>query len=257
MEIYGIRHNINFRDLGGYITPEGIVRSGIIYRSGGLWQMSEAELQIVQDLHLRTILDIRAEIEQEYRPDPVIPGADSIRVSAMTDGLGEGIDFSINGIKRLGAEGLDQLQKMRAYYQEMPYGNKAFACLFDILLAERLPVLVHCASGKDRTGIAAMAVLLALGVSEGQILKDYMISGWMRREELFEALAENREVISRHPVREDLLIMREGVASATILGVLAGIRQRYGTYDNYLEKEYGLDAGKREKLRRICLEERK
>ena len=144
MEIYGIRHNINFRDLGGYSTPEGIVRSGIIYRSGGLWQMSEAELQIVQDLHLRTILDIRAEIEQEYRPDPVIPGADSIRVSAMTDGLGEGIDFSINGIKRLGAEGLDQLQKMRAYYQEMPYGNKAIACLFDILLAERLPVLVLC-----------------------------------------------------------------------------------------------------------------
>ena len=120
MEINGIRHNINFRDLGGYSTTEGTVRSGIIYRSGGLWQMSEAELQIVQDLNLRTILDIRAEIEQEYRPDPVIPGADSIKVSAMTDGLGEGIDFSINGIKRLGAEGLDQLQKMLAYYEEMP-----------------------------------------------------------------------------------------------------------------------------------------
>ena len=80
-----------------------------------------------------------------------------------------------------------------------------------------------------------------------------MISGWMRRQELFAALAENREVISEHPVREDLLIMREGVASATMLGVLAGIRERYGTYANYLEREYGLGKQKIKKLRSICL----
>lgn len=253
MEISGLRQIVNFRDLGGYRTPEGVVKQGIIYRSGGLWQLNEKELRIVQDLHIHTVLDLRAEREQDYRPDPVIPGAEYVRVSAMTDGLGEGIDFSINGIKRLGAEGEDQLQKMRAYYAAMPYGNEAIACLFEILLAERLPVMFHCSSGKDRTGIAAMAVLLALGVPDGLILKDYMISGWMRRQELFAALAENRDVISEHPVREELLIMREGVASATMLGVLAGIRERYGTYENYLEREYGLDTQKIKKLRSICL----
>ena len=47
--------------------------------------------------------------------------------------------------------------------------------------------------------------------------------------------------------------MREGVASATMLGVLAGIRERYGTYENYLEREYGLDTQKIKKLRSICL----
>ena len=253
MEIGGIRQIINFRDLGGYSTPEGRIKKGILYRSGSLWQLNEEELQIVRDLHIHTVLDLRAEREQDYRPDPVIPGAKYVRVSAMTDGLGRGIDFSINGIKRLGAEGEEQLRKMRAYYAAMPYGNDAIACLFEILLAERLPVVFHCASGKDRTGIAAMAVLLALGVSDGEILKDYMISGWMRRQELFAALAENREVISEHPVREDLLIMREGVASATMLGVLAGIRERYGTYKNYLEREYGLGKQKIKKLRSICL----
>ncbi|MBQ3272641.1 MAG: tyrosine-protein phosphatase [Solobacterium sp.] len=253
MEISGIRQIINFRDLGGYSTAEGRIKKGILYRSGSLWQLNEEELQIVRDLRIQTVLDLRSGREQDYRPDPVIPGAKYVRVSAMTDGLGRGIDFSINGIKRLGAEGEEQLRKMRAYYAAMPYGNEAIACLFEILLAERLPVVFHCASGKDRTGIAAMAVLLALGVSDGEILKDYMISGWMRRQELFAALAENREVISEHPVREDLLIMREGVASATMLGVLAGIRERYGTYKNYLEREYGLDKQKIKKLRSICL----
>ncbi len=253
MEIGGIRQIINFRDLGGYSTPEGRIKKGILYRSGSLWQLNEEELQIVRDLRIQTVLDLRSGREQDYRPDTVIPGAEYVRVSAMTDGLGRGIDFSINGIRRLGTEGEEQLRKMRAYYAAMPYGNEAIACLFEILLTERLPVVFHCASGKDRTGIAAMAVLLALGVSDGEILKDYMISGWMRRQELFAALAENREVISEHPVREDLLIMREGVASATMLGVLAGIRERYGTYENYLEREYGLDKQKIKKLRSICL----
>jgi protein-tyrosine phosphatase len=40
----------------------------------------------------------------------------------------------------------------------------------------RLPVLVHCTSGKDRTGVIVAAVLLALGVQKDLIVKEYLLS---------------------------------------------------------------------------------
>jgi rhodanese-related sulfurtransferase len=38
------------------------------------------------------------------------------------------------------------------------------------------PVLVHCAAGKDRTGIAVALVLRLLGVDQGQVVADYLLT---------------------------------------------------------------------------------
>ena len=52
-----------------------------------------------------------------------------------------------------------------ALYREMPFRNPAYHALFALLEGRRVPVLFHCSCGKDRTGIGAMLILLALGVS--------------------------------------------------------------------------------------------
>ena len=45
---------------------------------------------------------------------------------------------------------------------------------FDVLLEDDGAVLWHCTQGKDRTGVAAAAILLALGVDRDEIMRDYM-----------------------------------------------------------------------------------
>ena len=58
-----------------------------------------------------------------------------------------------------------------------------FRRLFDIVLAEEgLPLLMHCTSGKDRTGFAAAALLLAAGVPRDVIVEDYAITNLYRRD---------------------------------------------------------------------------
>lgn len=52
-----------------------------------------------------------------------------------------------------------------------------------------LPVLVHCTSGKDRTGVVVAAVLHVLGVEHCLIAEEFLLSdGEVRREQIAEAL---------------------------------------------------------------------
>ena len=66
-------------------------------------------------------------------------------------------------------------------YKQMPFGNPAYHELFRLLEEHRVPLLFHCTCGKDRTGIAAMLVLLALGVSREDAIADYMLTNVYRK----------------------------------------------------------------------------
>ena len=77
-----------------------------------------------------------------------------------------------------------------ALYREMPFRNPAYHALFALLEGRRVPVLFHCSCGKDRTGIGAMLILLALGVSRADALADYMLTNVYRREIIERFLAD-------------------------------------------------------------------
>ena len=55
--------------------------------------------------------------------------------------------------------------------------RKEYKELFTLLLdRNNYPVVIHCTSGKGRTGIVSALVLAALGVNEEAIMKDYRLS---------------------------------------------------------------------------------
>ena len=54
--------------------------------------------------------------------------------------------------------------------------GRAYARAASAIANEPGPSLVHCRLGKDRTGVFAAVVLSALGVSEADVLEDYMLS---------------------------------------------------------------------------------
>ena len=57
-------------------------------------------------------------------------------------------------------------------------GKSAYRALFRVLLElpEGRSVLWHCTDGKDRTGVASMLILAALGADRRTILEDYLLT---------------------------------------------------------------------------------
>lgn len=251
---------VNFRELGGYPAADGrTVRRGLLYRGGNLDALqSPADQAKLKSLGLRTVLDFRSSGEAGVHPDPAVPGADNLRVCAMCHEDGTEMDFSPSGIRRLQEE-KDRFEMsvgrrvhdhewFSHLYTKMPFGNAAYHTLFRLLEEQRVPILFHCSCGKDRTGIGAMLILLALGVDRTLVLRDYMLTNTYRRAILEEHLAAV-------PVKERrLLIPVEGVSYEMANGTLQAIERRYPSYEAYFADEFGLDTPRLNALRAQYLE---
>jgi len=188
-----IRKELNFRDLGGYPTIDGRhVRSGLFFRSGGLYRMSEREQNEIGSLNIRYIMDLRADWQRKRKPDPEIPGAQQIEHSGYVPEAARRIDFSPAGMHQTGEEAKQQFDKLELYYKEIIFGNLDFKLFLESVAEGKVPIIFHCASGKDRTGAAAILLLLALGVDEETLIADYEFSSFAgssrtRKSERFQA----------------------------------------------------------------------
>ena len=246
----------NFRDLKGLKTGDGReVKEGFFYRGAGLGYFSKEELEEFKKLNIHTIMDLRSRQEIERLPDPVIPGTRTIEHSGLVVEGSEDIDWSPQGMKKIGGEAKEQLSKIEEYYKKIAIGNKAFQIMMEEVVNNHLPIYFHCATGKDRTGVAAMILLMALDIKEEEIRKDYLLSNVFRKEILEQTFEENREQIKDHPELKKLLQIQDGVLESTFETVMHSILDRYGSKDRYLEEEFGLTKEKKEELKKMCLAE--
>ena len=58
---------VNFRDLGGYATEDGLrTRWRVLFRADGLSELPETALEVMRELGIRTVVDLRSgqEVEQ-------------------------------------------------------------------------------------------------------------------------------------------------------------------------------------------------
>ena len=249
------RNHINFRDLGGYKSADGRkIKNGLLYRSGGLYLFDEIEIDRFLSLGIKYIMDFRTQEETSKSPDPVFPNIKMIRHSGITTKEGEEIDFSPTGMSKIGEEGVHQLHMVTEYYKNIPFDNDAFKKLMAMIVAHKVPLVFHCFTGKDRTGVFAMILLLALGVDEETVLQDYMWSNDFHQKTLDQALKDNSHKFDAHPEAKELTIMCYGVSERIGTEVLKVINERYGSKEEYFLKEYGLDQKALEELRDYYLE---
>ena len=156
----------NFRDIGGYEGLDGrTVMWGRYFRAGRQDRMTETDLKRARDLSVATQIDLRRpdeihehgrgpfeQLGTRYVAHPVIPPGGS-QILDETAGAG------ISGDRYLGYLNFD---------------STPIRGIFEILAdAARLPVLVHCTSGKDRTGVITALTLSILGVDRSVIEEDY------------------------------------------------------------------------------------
>jgi protein-tyrosine phosphatase len=151
---------------------------------------------------------------------------------------------------------------MLAFYRRLPY---RFVTQFSDMLRElalgATPLVINCAAGKDRTGMAAALILASLGVPRDQIIADYVLtdSAVNLEKELFEhprtsvGFGADRELIARvsPQARAPLLQAHPDYIRAAF----AQIEEQEGSIEAFLRNRLGLTGELRDRLRRELLEE--
>ncbi len=257
----------NFRDMGGYQTADGRkVKYGIIFRSYELTSLTEQDLAAVQTLNIKTIFDYRDDYEAQKKPDPVFAGVKNIRIAAIQADQASRVNISGNAgnadrnqhvivdmvkngfFKQFRADTL-----MMELYTKLPLGNPSYKRLMEMIQhSDNLGLLHHCTAGKDRTGVGAALILLALGVPEETVMKDYLLTnetmkGFNRK--LLSQLAEHVNEVELRNI-EHLF----GVKGQFMEAAFGSIKKTYGNVDTYFSEEFGLTNQRREALQSMCLE---
>lgn len=234
---------VNFRDLGGYPTMDGRqVRWGQVFRSDLLTDLSDADLETIQRLGLRHVCDLRADAERAQKSSREIPGAKVHAIGFMPRG-GEEL------IARLGTLSMDEVvASVAAIYEDFVLTRSAhFARVLELLSEyDAVPLLFHCASGRDRTGTFAALLLTALGVPRAVIEQDYVLSDHYRRDVRFQ-FGEG--------IAPDLMAAVTRSHPAYLAVVFDTIEQRWGSTDAYLRQALGLGDAARAQLQDRLLED--
>ncbi|WP_409345968.1 tyrosine-protein phosphatase [Paenibacillus sp. MBLB4367] len=257
----------NFRDMGGYRTADGRkVKYGLFFRSDELTGLSEQDIAAFQALNIKTIFDYRDDYEALKKPDPVLNGAKNIRIPAIqadqasqinmpgnaNDG-GRGEHFIVELVKSGFFKQFRADTMMLELYAKLPFGNPSYRRLMEMIQdSNNLGLLHHCTAGKDRTGVGAALILLALGVPERTVMEDYLLTNETMKAfngNMLSRLAEHVNDAELQNIEHML-----GVKEEFMEAVFGSIKKTYGNADTYFAEEFGLAKQNREALQHMCLE---
>lgn len=258
----------NARQLGGYETADGRhVKRDVLLRTAKLSDAPSEELAALKDIyHLGVVVDFRTLAEREGAPDPEIDGVDNIVLDVLDESSRTGAGAAIAGIyENGGAEPAEVMlniirsgcvsERMYADMAFDPAAEKGFRDFFRILLENggQKAVLWHCSGGKDRTGAAAVLLLLALGVNKETALRDFELTNEFLREKI--AYMESRAAeLTDAP--EEIAWVKDltGVNRKYMEKLLDTLEEKYGSQERYLTEGLGLDRAELEQLREMYLE---
>lgn len=202
------------------------IKEGLLIRSAFLRMLDEEQIEYLDSLNIKYILDLRSTEEAESKQDEYFPeGVKYYNISASVPR-----DAKVFG--ELSREQKKDMQQLVAY-AVLPFNNKAYKKAFELIKNCEGPLLFHCYAGKDRTGVLAALILILLDVNYLQIFNDYMLS--IRSMKL---MYGSSTLPVAWQVREEWL---EASLNAILL--------KYGSYDRYFEAEYGIDKTVKEKIK--------
>jgi len=242
--------SINFRDLGGYATADGRrVQWGRLFRSGHMANLGADSVPQFTDLDIRTVCDFRT-TEERASEARGLPGDPRLEVLEITPGIGDRFFFN-----RLFASTEDPQKVIDAMHEMMRVlvltAAPRYQRLFEVLM-EAAPgaVLINCSAGKERTGLASVLLLTALGVPRETILYDFLLSG-----RYFPAEAEIPRVITKYDVKVTGEVARRLIMplletrESYLQSAFAAIDERYGSGEGLLQALYGLGPDALARLR--------
>lgn len=234
----------NMRDLGDLATVDGRrTRRGRVYRSDALATLTDADRARLAELGVRAVYDFRTDDERMRAPNRL----ESLAVVQHVRGFiprGNLEMFADVNARRLTAA--TARATMLAQYARLALDHtEHYAWVFRHLLsADGAPAILHCASGKDRTGVGVALLLLAVGVGRETVLEDYAISHYQRRPvDLFRDGAVSEAV-------EEIMSARVDYLDAG----LGAIERTHGSFDTFFARGLGLTPAERKGLVELLVE---
>jgi len=165
----------NVRDLGGYTTSDcKVIKNGMLFRSDALSGLTGDDIDILNNLNIETVVDLRTADEISEAPDNLPDSVNWVNYPLLHDVTG-GMN-QIEFFKAIMSGDLLAEDHMISIYQNIDqYFIDNLIKVFDEIEKGR-PVLWHCTSGKDRAGMTTVLLLTALGVDKESVMADYMLS---------------------------------------------------------------------------------
>ncbi len=246
-----------FRDLGGLPAHDGRrVRRARLFRSDALACGSSADRTLLESLGLRLVCDLRSSAERAALPTLtwLRPAPRSLHLEPGPL-LEEGTRAYLAALREAPTAAAAERLMVRTYELLPAALARRLGALFRALLAEEVPVLVHCTAGKDRTGFVTAMILHALGVRHEAVLEDYLHAAAPEHAARNrERTAEIMQLVLGRPLAPEAVAAMSGVQPEFLEASLAVIERDYGSVGGYLERAAGLDAPARCTLQELLLE---
>ncbi len=238
---------LNWRDLGGYSTGDGrTTKWERVYRSDGLDQLTDADLDLIAELGIRLVIDFRIDREVDLAPSR-LPDHPELRRQRLP--IGDDV-AGTTVIERIQSGQITtySAEQVAATYEKI---LEESAREFGIALTHAAepanhPMVFHCTAGKDRTGLMAMLFLGALGVDRDDIVRDYELTTRYRSSKRLVILRPQLEAAG---VDVDAVLPFLTAQAPVMAATIEALLDRHGSIPDYLTGSAGLTDETIDRLR--------
>ena len=239
---------VNVRDIGGYRTNYGLeVMRGRLFRGDALSQLTRLDVEELDRLGLRTVIDFRTSGEVLLAGADRLPsGVELVSLPVGGGDLGSIYELIASGDherqqRELGdGRAASRMVAINRGFVTDPRGREAFGTALRLMCSPgRLPLLYHCSGGKDRAGWMTAIVLTVLGVPSEVVLRDYLLSNDFHRTE-YQKL--RYDLVKTGIVADPELLRPIMEESPTYLGAaFEEAERRYASFGGFVA--HGLEVG--------------
>lgn len=252
---------INFRDLGDYPARDlngqaCRVKPGVLFRAGHFHEAGAAAQAVLAGLGIRQVFDFRTAREVDRKPSQwTITPVPRTHWLALDPGGGSTFRAMVKPAS--GASlGAGEMKALMAEVNRSLVTDHAdtYRQFLATLLYNPVCSVLHCASGKDRTGVAAALLLAALGVDRETILADYLLTNQCLdvQHHVARAMADFGEQAHLSLDADALTAMYE-VHPEYLQAALDAIDHHYDSIENYLAQRLGIGPDERWQLQQHYL----
>ena len=248
---------VNARDLGGYTIRDNLkVKEGALIRSAHLADATANDLALLTQIGTIKVIDFRLEDEKAGKIDKPLPGAKYISLPINASGSLSATatekekkqftgrkKFDVKKVILIAAFNKKAPQMARELYPTLlfyPDCQKQFATFMrEVMDTPGGAILFHCTQGKDRTGIASMLLLAALGASKETIIADFDATNLVYEKDVRKY---SRRVRFLGGKEEEIAVVKAflGANTDNFIKAVDEVERRYGSLEGYLKGPIGL-----------------
>ncbi|MCI3134221.1 tyrosine-protein phosphatase [Phenylobacterium aquaticum] len=241
----------NFRDFGGYDTACGRgLKRGVLYRSANHANATEADLATMRDLGVEVIVDLRRPLERQREPSRRWEGFSGRVIENDIEDVHGDWATQMASVPDIDANWF--YEDSIGFYRKGPFEARhvdLFSRYFQALAETDGAVVVHCAAGKDRTGMICAFTHHIAGVHRDDLISDYLATNHEGR--ILHRVNFLRDYIKNltgKTVSDEALRVAVSVHEDYLDTALSEIEARCGTMDNYLRDVLGVDDAHRQRI---------